>query len=131
MQGYHANMTDLTSENESFRKVLYTGQHSQLVAMTLPVGGDIGSEVHDDGDQYFRIESGEGEVMIDETTYTVQPGDVIVVPAGAEHNVTNTGTESLQIYTIYSPPHHKDGTVRETKQEALDDEPHFDGMTTE
>lgn len=124
-------MPDLTSKNESFRKVLYTGEHSQLVAMTLPVGGDIGLEVHDDGDQYFRIESGEGEVIIDETTYTVQPGDVIVVPAGAEHNVTNTGTESLQIYTVYSPPHHKDGTIRETKQEALDDEPHFDGMTTE
>lgn len=124
-------MSAVTGSNESFRKVLYTGEYSQLVAMTLPVGGDIGMEVHDDGDQYFRIESGEGEVVIDDTTYAVMPGDVVIVPAGAQHNVTNTGTEVLRLYTMYSPPHHKDGIERATKQEALDDEPHFDGTTTE
>lgn len=124
-------MSAVTDSNESFRKVLYTGEYSQLVAMTLPVGGDIGMEVHDDGDQYFRIESGEGEVVIDDTTYAVMPGDVVIVPAGAQHNVTNTGTEVLRLYTMYSPPHHKDGIERATKQEALDDEPPFDGTTTE
>lgn len=124
-------MSAVTDSNESFRKVLYTGEYSQLVAMTLPVGGDIGMEVHDDGDQYFRIESGEGEVVIDDTAYAVMPGDVVIVPAGAQHNVTNTGTEVLRLYTMYSPPHHKDGIERATKQEALDDEPPFDGTTTE
>ena len=131
MQGFHAQMPSVTGANESFRKVLYTGEYAQLVAMTLPVGGDIGMEVHDDGDQYFRIESGEGEVVIDDTTYSVAEGDVLFVPAGAQHNVTNTGPDALRLYTMYSPPHHQEGTERATKQEALADEPHFDGTTTE
>ncbi len=132
MQGYHANIEKLTLENENFRKVLYTAKHSQLVLMKLNPGEEIGAEVHEDHDQFFRFEAGVGKVVIDETEYVVMDGDAIVVPAGANHNVINTSdSEALKLYTIYSPAEHKDGTIHATKAEALAGEEHFDGGTTE
>lgn len=132
MKGFHGKIEDLTVENDNFRKVLYTGKHSQLVLMSLPAGEEIGMEVHEENDQFFRVEEGEGKVTIDGNEYSVSDGDAVVVPAGAQHNVENTSSEkSLKLYTIYSPAHHKDGIVRATKEEANSDGPEFDGTTTE
>lgn len=132
MKGFHANIEVDTVENTNFRKVLYTGEHSQLVLMSLLPGEDIGAEVHTENDQFFRFEAGQGKVVIDGNEYEVADGSAIVVPAGAEHNVINTSnTESLKLYTIYSPAHHKDGIVRATKEEAEANEEDFDGVTTE
>ena len=132
MKGYNANIEQETLENENFRKVLYTASHSQLVLMSLKPGEDIGMEVHEDNDQFFRFEKGEGKCIIDGNEYKVSDGSAVVVPAGAEHNVINTSqTESLKLYTIYSPAHHKDGVVKATKAEAEADSPEFDGVTTE
>ena len=132
MKGYFGNIEMLTLENENFRKVLYTGKHSQLVLMSLNPSEEIGLETHNDGDQFFRFEKGEGKVLIDESQYSVGDGDAIVVPAGAQHNVINVSTtEKLKLYTIYSPAHHKDGVVRSSKAEAEADAPEFDGTTTE
>ena len=131
-KGYMDNIEKLTLENESFRKVLYTAAYCQLVAMSLLPKEEIGMEVHEDGDQFFRFEKGEGEVVINETVYAVADGDVVIVPAGADHNVINISeTETLKLYTIYAPPHHKDGVERKTKAEAEADGPEFDGQTTE
>ncbi len=132
MKGFYANIEVDTVENTNFRKVLYTGEHSQLVLMSLLPGEDIGAEVHTENDQFFRFEAGQGKVVIDGNEYEVADGSAIVVPAGAEHNVINTSnTESLKLYTIYSPAHHKDGIVRATKEEAEANEEDFDGVTTE
>jgi mannose-6-phosphate isomerase-like protein (cupin superfamily) len=132
MRGYKDNIEKLTLENDNFRKVLYTGHHSQLVLMSLKPGEEIGAEVHPENDQFFRFESGEGKVIIDGNEYSVSDGDAVIVPKGAEHNVINTSsTESLKLYTIYSPAHHQDGIVRATKAEAEADSPEFDGKTTE
>ncbi len=131
-KGYKDNIEKLTIENDNFRKVLYSGQYSQLVLMALKPGADIGLEVHEDTDQFFRFEKGEGKVVINDTEYIVGDGDSVVVPAGAEHNVINTSqTDSLKLYTIYSPAHHKDGIVRATKEDAIAQEAEFDGVTTE
>lgn len=131
-KGYKDNIEKLTIENDNFRKVLYSGQYSQLVLMALKPGADIGLEVHEDTDQFFRFEKGEGKVVINDTEYIVGDGDSVVVPAGAEHNVINTSqTDSLKLYTIYSPAHHKDGIVRATKEDAIAQEAEFDGITTE
>ncbi len=130
-KGYKDNIEKLTLENENFRKVLYTGEKSQLVLMSLLPGEDIGSEVHSDNDQFFRFESGKGKVIINETEYEVSDGDAVIIPRGARHNVINTGTEHLKMYTIYSPAHHQDGVVRLTKVEAETNSPEFDGKTTE
>ena len=131
-KGYKDNIEKLTLENNNFRQVLYTAGHCQLVFMSLKPGEEIGSEVHEDGDQFFRFEKGEGKVVINETEYTVGDGDAVIVPAGATHNVVNTSTtEALKLYTIYAPPHHKDGVVRATKAEAEANGPEFDGATTE
>lgn len=129
MKGYLDNIEDVTKSNDNFRQVLYTGKFSQLVVMSLLPGEDIGAEIHNGNDQFFRIESGNGEVMIDGVTHQVEDDFAIVIPAGADHNVINTGTEPLKLYTIYSPPEHKDGTVHVTKAEATEE--HFDGITTE
>jgi len=130
--GYKGNIEELTILNENFRKVLYTGVHSQLVLMSLNPKEDIGVEVHNENDQFFRFEGGIGKVSIDGTEYDVSDGDAIIVPAGAEHNVLNVSdSEFLKFYTIYSPAHHKDQIVRETKEEAVSDEAEFDGKTTE
>lgn len=132
MKGYVTNIEKETETNESFRKVLYTAKHSQLVLMTLRPGEEIGQEVHPDNDQFFRFEKGNGKVIIDGNEYDISDGFAVVVPAGAQHNVINTSTaESLNLYTIYSPAHHKDKVLRHTQQEADSDEPHFDGITSE
>ena len=119
MQGYHANIEDETLNNSNFRKVLYTAPHSQLVAMSLLPGEEIGMEVHPDNDQFFRFEKGQGKVIINGEETTVEAEWVAIVPAGANHNVINTGTEDLKLYTIYSPAHHPDGTIHKTKAEAM------------
>jgi len=132
MEGFKGDIEKETLANENFRKVLYTGEHLQLVLMSLEVGEDIGEETHPGTDQFFRFESGTGKCFIDNNEYPVAEGDVIVVPAGAKHNVINTGTsEALKMYTLYGPPNHKDGTLRRTKDEAEKKEEHFDGITTE
>jgi len=132
MKGYAANIEQATLQNENFRKVLYTGKHSQLVLMSLMAGEEIGMEVHSDNDQFFRFEKGRGKCIIDGNEYEVKDGTAIVVPAGAEHNIVNVSeNEELKLYTIYSPAHHKDGIVRETKEEAEANEADFDGKTTE
>lgn len=131
-KGFYGEIEKLTLENESFRKVLYTAQYCQLVLMSLQPGEEIGSEVHEDGDQFFRFEKGTGKVIIDETEYSVKDGDSVIVPAGSQHNVINTSsTEKLKLYTLYAPAHHKDGVERVTKEEAEKDAPEFDGVITE
>ena len=132
MKGFNTNIEKETLENTNFRRVLYTGAHSQLVLMSLLPKEEIGMEVHEDNDQFFRFEKGAGKVIIDGTEYTVGDGDAVVVPSGTQHNVINTSeTESLKLYTIYSPAHHQDGIVRKTKAEAEANGPEFDGKTTE
>ena len=132
MKGFNTNIEKDTLENNNFRKVLYTGKHSQLVLMSLKPNEEIGMEVHAENDQFFRFEKGEGKVVIDGNEHEVKDGSAIVVPAGAEHNVVNVSdSEDLKLYTIYSPAHHKDGIVRATKQEAEANEADFDGTTTE
>ena len=129
-KGYKDNIESLTTLNENFRKVLYTSEHCQLVLMSLLPNEEIGSEVHEDNDQFFRFENGTGKVIINETEYMVSDGDAVIVPCGAQHNVI-AGDNGLKLYTIYSPAHHKDGITRSTKQEAIDNEADFDGVTTE
>lgn len=129
-KGYKDNIEEITTSNENFRKVLYTGEHCQLVLMSLLPGEEIGMEVHPDNDQFFRFESGEGKVYIDETVYDVKDGDAVIVPCGSNHNVVALD-KGLKMYTIYSPAHHKDGIVRSTKKEAEENEADFDGVTTE
>ena len=132
MKGYRSDIEKDTLENENFRKVLYTSHHTQLVLMTLQPGEEIGLETHEENDQFFRFEAGEGEVTIDGNTNNVADGVAIIVPAGAEHNVRNTSdSEELKMYTLYSPPHHKDGILRKTKEEAEANDEEFDGQTTE
>ncbi len=132
MKGYKANIEKETLKNKNFRKVVYTGAYSQLVLMSLKPKEEIGSEVHAENDQFLRFEGGTGRVVIDDSKYTVKDGDAVVIPAGARHNVINTSaTEDLKIYTIYSPPHHKDGIVRKTKEEAEANDQEFDGKMTE
>ena len=119
MSGYYGQIEQDTLANTNFRQVLYTGAHSQLVLMSLKPSEEIGSEVHHDTDQFFRFETGEGQVIIDGKKYSVKDGDAVIVPAGAEHNVINTSeAESLRLYTIYSPPNHPDKTIHVTKAEA-------------
>lgn len=131
-KGFKANIESLTLANNTFRQVLYTANNCQLVLMSLAPNEDISMEVHDGGDQFFRFEKGTGKVIIDGNEYQVSDGDVVIVPQGAKHNVINTSSDNdLKLYTLYSPPHHKDGVLRTTKEEALKDSPEFDGITTE
>ncbi len=132
MKGFCSNIEKGTLENGNFRKVLYTGKHSQLVLMNLRPNEEIGMEVHPENDQFFRFEKGEGKCIIDGNEYALKDGVAIVVPAGAQHNVINTSAiDELKLYTIYSPAHHKDGIVRATKEEAMANEVEFDGASTE
>ncbi|MFA6190420.1 MAG: cupin domain-containing protein [Candidatus Staskawiczbacteria bacterium] len=132
MKGFCSNIEKDTLENENFRKVLYTGKHSQLVLMTLLPNEEIGVETHADNDQFFRFEKGQGKVIIDGNEYQVSDGSAVIVPSGAQHNVVNTSaSDSLKLYTIYCPAHHQDGVVRKTKAEAEANGPEFDGKTTE
>jgi len=130
-KGFVGNISDLTEENSDYRRVLYTGQNLQLVVMSLKPGEEIGEETHDNIDQFFRIEEGSGEVVINGETSSVKGDYAIIVPAGARHNVRNTGTTPLRLYTIYGPPEHKDKTIHATKQDAKSKEAHFDGKTSE
>lgn len=133
MKGYVDNIEKATVANDDFRRVLYTGGHLQLVLMTLQPGEEIGSEVHSDRDQFFRIEEGEGEIRIDGAANPVEADFAAIVPAGARHNVVNTGDAPLRFYTLYGPPEHRDGVVHRTKDDAErdHDSDHFDGKTTE
>ncbi|HYW01320.1 MAG TPA: cupin domain-containing protein [Candidatus Acidoferrum sp.] len=132
MKGYATQIEKETRKNADFRRVLYTGKHSQLVLMSLKPLEEIGAERHEDRDQFFRFERGLGKVVIDGIEHRVKDGDAIIVPAGARHNVINTSKRvTLRLYTIYSPPEHKDGVIRRTKQEAMASEEHFDGQSTE
>lgn len=132
MKGFCINIEEATLENDNFRKVLYTSKHSQLVLMSLKPGEDIGMEVHEDNDQFFRFEKGQGKCIIDGNEYELSDGVAVVVPSGAQHNIINTSkTDDLKLYTIYSPAHHKDKIVRTTKTEAEASSPEFDGVTTE
>jgi mannose-6-phosphate isomerase-like protein (cupin superfamily) len=132
MKGYFANIEKDSLQNENFRKVVYTSKYSQLVLMSLKPKEEIGMEVHPENDQFFRIEKGKGKCIIDDHEYSLEDGVAIVVPSGAKHNIVNTSeTEELKLYTIYSPPHHKDGIVRKTKEEAELNEELFDKETTE
>ncbi|MDD2866516.1 MAG: cupin domain-containing protein [Candidatus Omnitrophota bacterium] len=132
MKGFKTNIEKGTLENRNFRQVLYTGEHSQLVLMSLRPKEEIGMEIHAENDQFFRFEAGQGKVIIDGNAYEVGDGVAIVVPAGAKHNIINVSdSKDLKLYTIYSPAHHKDGIVRETKKEAEANEEEFDGKTTE
>lgn len=131
MKGYISNIEQDTQSNSNFRKVLYTGKHSQLVVMSLLPGEEIGAEVHE-VDQFLRIERGEGVAILDGVEYQVGDDWAIVVPAGASHNVINRGSEPMKLYTIYSPAEHKKDTVHPTKADAeADTADHFDGVTTE
>ena len=132
IKGYTANIEQATAENKNFRKVLYTSKHMQLVLMTLQPKEEIGEEVHPEIDQFFRFESGSGVCTINTTVYKIKAGDVVIVPAGARHNVINNdSTQVLTMYTIYSPPNHKDGVIRATKKEAEEIGEKYDGKTTE
>ena len=133
MKGYCDNIEQRTAENENFRRVLYTGHNLQLVLMTLPPGCDIGEEVHEDRDQFFRFEEGSGVVRIDGVDNRVAADFAVIVPAGARHNVINDGDAPLRLYTIYGPPEHKDGIVQSTKEEAeaRHHAEEWDGATTE
>lgn len=119
MGGYYGHIEKDTLENNFFRKVLFTAPHSQLVLMALKQGEEIGVEVHTENDQFFRFEEGQGKVIINGEEFLVSDGDAVVVPAGSQHNVINTGDTELKLYTIYSPSHHPDGTIHKTKEEAM------------
>jgi len=132
MKGFNIALEEATVENEDFRRVLYTGKHSQLVLMSLLPGEEIGMEVHPDIDQFFRFDAGTGKVVIDGIEHIVENGSGVIVPAGAQHNVVNTSPDqALKFYTIYSPPEHIDGTIRHTKADAIAQPEEFDGKTSE
>jgi mannose-6-phosphate isomerase-like protein (cupin superfamily) len=131
MKGYVADIETLTEDNADFRQVLYTGHHLQLVLMALTPGEDIGMETHATHDQFFRIEKGKGEVEIDGVTHKVKGGDGIIVPAGARHNLTNTGDKPLRLYTIYGPPNHLDKLDQPKKADAMASDEVFDGVASE
>jgi len=128
MKGYITHIEEETRNNTDYRRVLYTAKHHQLVLMSLAQGEEIGEEVHN-LDQFFRFESGNGKVVIDGVEHEVKDGDAVIIPEGAVHNVINTGSDALKLYTIYAPPNHKDGTIQATKADEVEE--HFDGVTTE
>ena len=131
MKGFIDDIEHLTEKNSDFRRVMYTGKNLQLVLMAIEPGEDIGEEIHPDRDQFFRIEEGKGEVSIDGRRAKVEGNFAIVVPAGARHNITNTGHKPLKLYTVYGPPEHAEGTVQATKADAMASHEHFAGVTTE
>ena len=131
MKGYCDNVEERTVENNHFRRVLYTGRHLQLVLMTLQPTEEIGEEVHTDRDQFFRFEAGEGLVVIDGVENVIRADFAVIVPAGCRHNVRNTGSSPLRLYTIYGPPEHLDRLIERTRVEALATHEHWDGIATE
>ncbi len=131
MKGFVTNIEKDSLENGNFRKVLYTAKNSQLVVMSIPPDGDIGEEVHQ-LDQFIRCEAGEGKAILDGVEHVIENGCAIIVPAGARHNIVNTSSDApLKLYTVYSPPNHRDGVIHKTKAEAEKDEEQYDGKTTE
>jgi mannose-6-phosphate isomerase-like protein (cupin superfamily) len=130
MKGYLQDIEAIAIKNQHFRQVLYTARHCQLVVMSLKPKEEIGAEVHT-LDQFFRVEQGQGEAVLDGVRTAIAAGFAVVVPAGARHNIVNTGTEPLKLYTIYSPPNHRDGVVHATRADAEADAEHFDGKTSE
>ena len=131
MKGFVDDIEEMTEENSDFRRVLYTGKELQLVLMSIEPGDDIGEEIHPDRDQFFRIEKGKGEAVIDGRRTKVEGDFAILVPAGAKHNIRNTGDKPMKLYTLYGPPEHADGTVHATKADAIASREHFAGVTTE
>ena len=130
MKGYVQDIESVAIENGDFRRVLYTARNCQIVVMALKPKEDIGAEVHK-LDQFFRVEQGHGEVVLDGVKTAIQAGYAVVVPAGTMHNIINTGTEPMKLYTIYSPPNHRDGVIHHTRADAEADTEHFDGKTSE
>ncbi len=131
MKTFITNIEKDTQDNNFFRKVMFTAEHCQLVLMSLKPGEEIGDEVHDTVDQFFRFESGEGKVVANGEEQAVHDGSVVIIPAGTEHNIINTSKEKpLKLYTLYSPPNHQDGTIHKTKEEAESSDEHFDGVTS-
>lgn len=130
MKGFVGDIEKETLKNEHFRKVLYTASYMQLVVMSIPTGEDIGKEIHGQ-DQFIRIEAGEGEAVLDGVSHVLRDDSAVVIPAGTEHNIINTSSEPLKLYTIYAPPHHEDGTIHHTKADAEHDHEEFLGDTTE
>jgi mannose-6-phosphate isomerase-like protein (cupin superfamily) len=130
-RGFVENIEDLTVNNNDFRRVIYTAHHMQLVLMSLGAGEDIGEEVHEASDQFFRIETGTGEVWMNGVATAIKDGCAIVIPAGVRHNIKNTGRTSLKVYTLYAPPHHANGTVHATRADAEAADEHFAGKTSE
>jgi mannose-6-phosphate isomerase-like protein (cupin superfamily) len=131
MKGFIGDIGTRTEKNADFRRVLYTGPHLQLVLMSLKPGEEIGEEVHEDTDQFFRVEEGKGEFLIDGRTNHIETDMAMVIPAGARHNIRNTGPKAMKLYTLYGPPHHEDGTVHHTRADAEQSTEHFAGKTTE
>jgi mannose-6-phosphate isomerase-like protein (cupin superfamily) len=130
MKGYVTNIEAATKENENFRTVLYTAPNSQLVVMAIAAGDDIGEEVHE-LDQFIRIEEGKGQAILNDVVHEIEDDWAVVIPAGVKHNIVNTGEGVMKLYTVYSPAEHKDGTIHETKADAMAHEEHFDGVITE
>jgi mannose-6-phosphate isomerase-like protein (cupin superfamily) len=131
MKGFVEDIEALTEQNNKYREVLYTGKYLQLVLMSLKSGEEIGEEVHDDHDQFFRIEKGKGQIIIDGKAHKIKGDDAILVPAGARHNLINTGEKPLKLYTLYGPPNHIDQLSQPTKAQANASSEVFDGKTTE
>ncbi len=130
MKSYVTNIEKDSLENDNFRKILYTGKNSQLVLMSLLPQEEIGEEIHD-VDQFLRVEKGSGVAVLNGVSHNITDGSIVLVPAGTKHNIVNTGTLPMKLYSLYMPPHHKDGTIHKTKSEAEADNEHFDGKTTE
>jgi mannose-6-phosphate isomerase-like protein (cupin superfamily) len=130
MKGYVQDIESVATVNKDFRRVLYTARHCQLVVMSLEPREDIGAEVHT-LDQFFRVEAGQGEAELDGVRTSIRAGFAVIVPAGARHNIINTGAEPLKLYTLYAPPNHRDGVVHPTRADAQADTEHFDGKTSE
>lgn len=130
MKGYVQDIESIATDNDDFRRVLYTARNCQLVVMALKPQEDIGAEVHK-LDQFFRVEAGSGEAVLDGVRTAIQAGYAMIVPAGARHNIINTGSEPLKLYTLYAPPNHRDGVVHATRADAEADTEHFDGKTSE
>ena len=130
MKGYIKNIEEITAENNDFRQVLYTAKNCQLVVMALKPKEEIGMEVHK-LDQFFRVEEGVGEAVLDGVQTAIQAGFAVLVPAGTNHNIINSGSVPMKLYTLYSPPNHRDGVIHKTRAIAEKDDEHFDGKTTE
>ena len=130
MKGYVQDIESIAVDNDEFRRVLYTAKHCQLVVMALKPGEEIGAEVHT-LDQFFRVEEGTGEAVLDGVRTAIRAGFAVIVPAGANHNIVNTGSAPLKLYTLYAPPNHRDGVVHHTRDQADADDEQFDGKTTE